>query len=131
MGITNTWDNEEKTIIHQAYEGVWSWAEFDAAQQESGVMLDSVDHKVGLIIDIEKSTIPEAKTALAKFSDIAAVPALTHPNAGLAVVAGASRLAATLIEAFGKFHKPAAERMAVVPTLEEAYEIIAEHRGMK
>ena len=131
MGITNTWDNEEKTIIHQAYVGTWSWDEFDAAQQESGAMLDSVDHRVDLIINIEKSTIPDVRTALTKFPDIANVPALTHPNAGLAVIAGARQLAATLIEAFGEFYKPAADKIEIAATLEEAHELIAEHRGMK
>jgi hypothetical protein len=125
MGIDIKWDNEEKTIILTTYSGLFTWDEFEAMSRETESLLESVDHEVDILAGLEDLVIP--KDALANFPKIAQAPYFTHPRVGLTVFFGASHFARTLLDLFGKVYNAAAS-MVTVPTLEEAYEVIAEHR---
>jgi hypothetical protein len=125
MSIDIEWDNEEKTIILTTYSGEFTWDEFEATSRETEAMLKGVDHEVDILANLEDLTIP--KDALANFPKIAQAPYFTHSHVGLMVFFGASHFAQTLIDLLGKVYSTATS-IVVVPTLEEAYEVIAEHR---
>jgi hypothetical protein len=125
MGIDIKWDNEEKTIILTTYSGEFTWDELEAMNRESEVMLDSVDHEVDILVNLKDLVLP--KNTLANFPKIAQAPSLTHSRVGLLVLFGASHFAQTLLDLLGKVYSTAAS-IVIVPTLEEAYEVIAEHR---
>jgi hypothetical protein len=125
MSIDIRWDNKEKTIIRHTYSGEFTWDEFAAMNRETEAMLDSVDHEVDILANLEDLVMP--KDALANFPKVARAPYFTHSRVGLVVFSGASHFAQTLIDLFGKVYGTAA-RVVTVPTLEEAYEAIAEHR---
>jgi hypothetical protein len=125
MGIEVKWDDEEKTIIRHTYSGQFTWDELEAVNHELKAMLDSVDHRVDFIGDIENVKIP--RDALSNYPKMASSPVFTHPNAGLAVMLGTSRFAETMLGLFGKvFYQTS--RIVTASTPEEAYEIIAAHR---
>jgi hypothetical protein len=50
MGIQVVWDDDAKTIIRYSFERSWTWAEFETAQREAHAKIDTVTHKVGVII---------------------------------------------------------------------------------
>ncbi len=125
MSIDVRWDNEEKTIIRHTYSGLYTWDEFEAMSRETEALLESVDHEVDILASLEDLVIP--KDALANFPKIAKAPYFTHSRVGLTVFFGASHFARTLLDLFSKVYN-AATSMVTVPTLEEAYEVIAEHR---
>lgn len=64
MGITAEWDNPEKTVILFTNAGNQTWEEFFAGVKKVNEMINSVDHKVDLIIDGRelKSIPPSAMT---------------------------------------------------------------------
>ena len=127
MGITAEWDNEEKTIIRHIYVGEITWDEFETvAHRHTTIMLDSVEHIVDIIADVEKVIPP--KGILAHFREIASSAPFTHPNAGLVVMVRAGSFVMTTINLFCKVYNQLGEKLVTVPTLEEAYAIIAEHR---
>ena len=126
MGITAEWINDEKTILHQFYAGEWTWDDYEASIRERTAMLDSVDHKVDVITDVSEMIVP--KDALANLSKITASSAFTHPNMGLLVIVGASRFVQIMSNIAVKFGGIKAGKIVVVPTLEEAYEVVKEQQ---
>jgi len=58
MGITVTWDDEQKTILRLAYCGPWTNEEFFDAGKQSIEMLQIVNHPVYVINDFSSSDLP-------------------------------------------------------------------------
>jgi hypothetical protein len=56
VGITVEWGNPEKTIIIITHTEPWTWNQFRAAGAEILVMLDSVQHCVCVIDNLENNT---------------------------------------------------------------------------
>jgi hypothetical protein len=125
MSLNVEWDDEEKTIILVTQSGGFAWDEWETVGRELEAMIDSVDHRVDVITDISDLVVP--KDTLANFPKAARMPSLTHPSVGLTVFSGGSRFVQTLANLFDKVYRPG-EKLVFVSTLEEAYEVIAEHR---
>jgi hypothetical protein len=51
MGIRIVWDDEAKTIIRYIFDAVWTWDDFFNAKAEAYALIDTVQHKVGIIMD--------------------------------------------------------------------------------
>lgn len=61
MAVRIFWDNPEKTILRQVYEGVFSLEDYYAAINESAALTDGVDHPVDVIVEFEAAhSTPEA-----------------------------------------------------------------------
>ena len=129
MSITNTWDDEAKTIIRIDYNEGWTWDDFEAAQIEVGEMLGSVEHEVDSVVMLNTGSTPQG--ILAKFSNVAASPVFTYPNSGVVVVTGARGFIGTLADLFLKIQSQTAGKITMASTLEEAYEVIAERRRVR
>ena len=55
MGIHVEWDNPEKTVIRQSFEGQWTGEEYLESVDEMAVLLKDVDYRVHLIGDMTDS----------------------------------------------------------------------------
>ena len=55
MGIHVAWDNPEKTVIRQSFEGHWTGEEYLESVDKIAVLLKEVDYRVHLIGDMTDS----------------------------------------------------------------------------
>jgi hypothetical protein len=51
MAIKVVWDNPQHTIVRYIYDEKWTWDEFFQAREEAVALIDTVDYKVGVIMD--------------------------------------------------------------------------------
>jgi hypothetical protein len=129
MNIKLVWDNEEKTILRYVYAKGWNWVDFREAVKEAGVMLDTVKHKVNIIMDFrEASMIPsgaitEAQRAFAN---------QRHPNINITVLVGSS-FVHRLAEVGSKLARTKAGNweLAFTNTLDQAYKLIKDNTDDK
>ena len=64
MGVNVLWDNEEKTIIRQDYQGPWTWNEFFQACAQSAGMMREVTHRVDLVADLKQGIMPRSGSSI-------------------------------------------------------------------
>ncbi|MEO8609041.1 MAG: hypothetical protein ABI690_14220 [Chloroflexota bacterium] len=125
MPISNSWDNDEKTIIRMDVSGIWTWDDLNRAFDESSAMLDSVNHTVYPIVDLSQSQnipanfIPNARSLMKK----------RHPRSGMAVFVGASALVISLWRMFARIYTIIAREQdfAFADTVDEARSILNQH----
>src|SRR5262249_16383022 len=125
MNIKVVWDNESKTTIRYIFTRGWTWVEFRDAASEAITMLDTVQHKVNVIMDVrDAGLIPQGafNNAQKIFGN------KRHPNINLTVLVGDSFLH-RLTEIVTKLYRPKAQQwdLAVVKTLEEAHKLLEEY----
>ncbi len=129
MGIRVIWDNEDRTILRYVYEGRWDQADFNKAYAEAKTMLDSVNHKVGIIIDVQKShLIPNG--IISRSRNLVTTPSL---NEGTNVIVGANGFIRSLVDTFTKIwrHGPLEHRQIIfASTLEEARKMLSARSGV-
>jgi len=101
MSITVVWDNPEQTILRYIYNGQWNLDNFYHALQESREMMDTVNHRVGLIIDVQNSKlVPNGVLSHGKN-----VSLRKHPNQGKSIIVGASGFVRTLFDVYKKVYR--------------------------
>jgi hypothetical protein len=126
MSVAVVWDDDEKSIIRFIFEGSWTLDELYTAFDEQSQMLDSVDHKVDVIVDFrESNAVPEH--LIGNFSRIFQSSGSSHPNTGMTVLVGVGGFAQILADLFSKFFA----RLPTTTTLEEAHTIIADERARR
>jgi hypothetical protein len=86
MNIAVIWDNDEKTIIRYIYEKNWTWADVNTALKDASALLDTVDHKVDIIMDFRQSTMMIPMGALSHAKRALSNP--RHDNIHLTVLVG-------------------------------------------
>lgn len=126
MAIQVVWDNPEKKIIRYIYDGRWTWEDLARAREIVHEMLDTVDYRVGIIVDVHKSTmLPNG--ALTRARQMARVTPKSHKNEGSTVIVGADTLIRSLFEMFRKIYSTLSGNIAVtfVSSLDEAREILS------
>jgi len=122
MGITVVWDNPEQTIVRYIYNGQWNLDNFYQALQESREMMDKVDHRVGLIIDVQNSKlVPNGVLSHGKN-----VALRKHSNQGLSVIVGASGFVRTLFDVYKKVYRTSFDESgyAFTATLDDARNLL-------
>ena len=122
MGITVVWDNPEQTILRYIYNGQWNLDNFYIALQESRDMMDTVNHRVGLIIDVQNSKlVPNGVLSHGKN-----VALRKHPNQGLSVIVGASGFVRTLFDVYKKVYRSSFDESgyAFTATLDDARNLL-------
>jgi len=108
MGITVIWDNPEQTIIRFIYDGAWNLDNFYHALQESRDLMDKVDHRVGLIIDVQNSKlVPNGVLSHGKN-----VSLRKHANQGKSIIVGASGFVRTLFDVYKKVYRSSFDETA-------------------
>ena len=128
MSISVVWDNPEHTIIRYIYNGQWSLDNFYQALNESHQMMDSVDYRVGLIIDMENSKlVPNGVLSHGKN-----VSMRKHPNQGKSIIVGAGGLVRTLFDVYRKVYRTTFDDTAYhfVTSLDEARSLLLQHQAV-
>jgi hypothetical protein len=124
MSITVVWDDEAKTAIRHIYQGRWDWSDFYKALQEANAMMDTVNYKVGLIIDVQASgLIPSGA-----ISRIGSLRGRAHRNSGMAALVGANMFVRMLYDIFQKAYRGMDANFVMVSSLNEAREVLARWR---
>jgi hypothetical protein len=120
MGITAVWDNDEKTIIRYIYDGSWTWDDFYTAFGQAYKMIDTVNHRVDIIVDVRMSSLLP-QNALSRGRQLSTS---THTNQGRTIVVGANALMRSVSNIFNKVYTKAADdlKISFVRTMEEAHD---------
>lgn len=125
MGIVVQWDNPEQTVIRFVYSGQWTFGDLFDVMQEARVLMDSVDHQVHGIIDMQDSKLmPNGVLSLGRN-----VTMRKHPNQGKSIIVGASGFARTLYDVYRKVYRTTFDESAYAfaSNLEEARQMLASH----
>jgi len=101
MSINVVWDNPEQSIVRFIYNGQWNLDDFYHALQESRDMMDTVNHRVGIIIDVQNSKlVPNGVLSHGKN-----VSLRKHPNQAKSIIVGASGFVRTLFDVYKKVYR--------------------------
>ncbi len=125
MGIIVDWDNPEKTVIRFVYSGQWTFGDLFDAMQASRELMDTVDHPVHGIIDMQESKLmPNGALSLGRN-----VTMRRHPNQGKSIIVGASGFARTLYDVYRKVYRTTFDEsaFAFASTLDEARQLLESH----
>ena len=117
------WDNEECTIIRLEVNPIWTIDDYLYGVQEVNALMDTVDYKVHVIIDMRKSTaIPSGF-----LSAMRSQKNRTHHNMGVTVIVGAGALITTMFTMINKILYPKnTGTNFMTSTLESARELLNE-----
>lgn len=100
MPIATSWENEDKTALCFAYIGVWEWSEVFEAIDTGNQMIDEVNHPVGIIFDMSKSTaMPKGVFAQGRQAD-----RKQHKLIKYKVTIGANRFVEILVSSYQKIY---------------------------
>jgi hypothetical protein len=66
MTIRVNWHNDSKTIIQFAQGAVWTWEEFDEAVDRTVALMNTVSHRVDVIVDMTANPMPPDMHALGR-----------------------------------------------------------------
>jgi hypothetical protein len=126
MGVSIEWDNEAKTAIRYNFEPFWTWQDFIEAARSDDALIDSVDHTVHLIFDVQHIEIVPANP----LQHLKALGGGIHPRLGLIIFVGNNAWAKMVLEIFYQVYGARAEGLTgihAVRTLDEARQIIADY----
>ncbi len=113
------WGNDERTIIHEIYEGVLTVEDYYQASEETNRLLDTVPHAVDVIADASRITLIKGNMLNAARQ----VSLKSRPNQRMVVVVKPDLMIEILISIITKLF-PGMD-IRTVKTLEEAYAFIA------
>lgn len=126
MGVWVTWDNPEKTILRYIYEETWTWDEWGTAVEDARTMMQSVDHKVFLIVDAACRDVP--KGALSRFRHATCVEA---GHVKMVLLVGNNAFLQTLFSIVRRLVQGCAMKLVTVATLDDAYQIIQQQQMLE
>lgn len=122
MPIVVQWDNPEKTILCQKFEGKWTGPEYYASLDEMSRLLKEVDHRVHLLGDMTHSVGIPALNLLAASGRV--VKMVEHQFSTITIVK-AHNYFQSLVNVVRRMSPALAERVYFVSTLEEAHKQLA------
>src|SRR5688572_13038796 len=122
MPIQLVWDNENKTTLRYIYTGKWTWDELHLSITEGQRLMQSVEYKVHLIIDLSDSRlIPSGSFT----SQIRGASSRMPDNTGLVVIVGNSLMLKVIQKVMSVIPGRESKKGFVLSTLEEARHLIA------
>lgn len=125
MNIRAAWDNEDNTILRYEFLKGWSWNDLYQAFEIGNSLLDSVEHRVDVIMDFTNASLFAPSGAINQAQHVANNP--RHPNIGLTVVVGSSFMSGMfkmINKLAGGSTTSSKWDVTFVNTLGEAYEAI-------
>lgn len=118
MPIKVDWYEEEKHNICYYISAIWTWDELIFAIDEVVILLDSVDYRVKLIIDItETRHFPTVQ--FPEMTQIARAPTMSHPNTAELLMVGENRYMKLMFRVFKRLFPDAASRYKLFANSEE------------
>lgn len=121
MGVNLVWEDDTKRVLRFNFEENWTWDEFFVAKKQAYIMIDSIDHKVGVIVDIstlaafQPNILANSRQALSN----------KHPNTFVVVIVVARSFARTMISLLYDIIRFSAIRVEIAASLDEARAIVA------
>ncbi len=125
MAIQVNWENDEKTVLLNIYEGAWTMDDFYLAVQQTNALLDSVSHRVNIIFDVAKSpNFPKGFMGAIRTQS-----QKPHANNGIMVIVGINAFVRVFYDMFTKVYTKQAVRQPtyMAANYEEAHAIFARH----
>lgn len=120
MPVHIAWEDERKRIIRYSPDESWTWDEFFAAKERANDLMDTVSHKLGVIIDapptavLPPNLLANARKALRN----------KHPNTVVIVIVAARPLIRTMIHTIRGIARLSSTRVELADNLDEARAII-------
>ena len=127
MTITAQWDNPEKTIVRQKFQGKWTGAEYSASIDEITNILKGIDYDVHWIGDMTDSVGIPVLNLLSVSGRV--VKLIDRPVATITVV-HAHNYFQSLVNVVRRMSPALAERVYFVKTLDEAYSRLTKQSDM-
>lgn len=121
MPIHIYWDNDEKTILMEKFDGQWTIEEYYQLIDEDAERLAQVPHVVHVVIDASTSSMPPKQI----FSGIQYALKKLPPNQGLTVFVKLNRAMEMFVEVAQQISPRFAGTYYAAATVEEARLIIA------
>lgn len=121
MSVSVSWGNPERTIILLTIDGRWGWEEVGDANNEINSMLQGVEYTVNIIVDARN-------TSLVPNDYVGNIRRLTvnpDPRVERVIVVGANRLSVSVFDILRSVYAHLVERIQFVPTINDAYAILA------
>jgi hypothetical protein len=118
------WEDDTKKVLIFTFEGYWLVPEFYDVFKQSNTLLDTVDYKVHMIIDIRESkSLPTGF-----FNAVRTVSKAEHPNAGKVAMVGMNTFTRAFILAVRQVLRKRSEDqwMQIVADYDEAHRLFAE-----
>jgi hypothetical protein len=122
MPISVQWDNPEKTVLCQKFEGKWTGPDYYASLDEMSRLLKEVDHRVHLLGDMSDSVGIPALNLLAASGRV--IKMVEHQFSSITIVK-AHNYFQSLVNVVRRMSPALAERVYFVSTLEEAHKQLA------
>jgi len=120
MGARSYWHDEQKTIIHQVYEGRCIAADFHTCINDAYRMVNTVNHSVDIIVDMTKATFIGTSFLSAQGNSEAKV----QHNQRMAVLVGAPAFIRALVNIGKKIAPKTTKNIHFTKTIEEALILI-------
>lgn len=124
MAITVNWEDDEKRIIRQTFEGAWSWQEFiDSCTNGNAALMKTVTHTVHIISDFTPSgPLPLGGGAISQSRNVMK----NYPeNWGIIVIVSGSMFVRSLVMAFRRaYPRGYGAKTFAASSLDEAHAII-------
>ncbi len=121
MSVSVTWDNDQQTILRFQFAECWEWNDFQAAIQDSQVLLATVGHIVDVIADFQDSRLVPTET----LARLAYVGGPSPINLGNIVVVGSQAFSMTTLSLFRTYYRSVAEAFEVTHSVERGRALLA------
>lgn len=122
MPIQLFWDNAEKTILMEKYEGRWTVEDYYRLVDKFSIKCAEVPHTAHLIADLGDSSMPPGQMLAGIQYAIKNYP----PNTGIMVYVGVNRVMTMFIELGRQFSPRFSQFVYTADTVEAARRLIAE-----
>jgi hypothetical protein len=122
MPIQLFWDNDDKTILIQQYEGRWTVEDYYGLVDDFSVKCAEVPHTVHVIANLIGSSMPPGQM----LSGIQYALKKYPPNTGVLVYVKMNRVMNMFLELARQLSPRFAQFVYAADTLEEARQLIAE-----
>ncbi len=126
MGVRVEWDNNEKTILKQIYEGKVTVEDFHIAINQCNQYLKTVEHQVSVIVDMSKARLASSNFLSARNH----VDSKSPQNTRMAVIVGAPTFLKALANISQKVLPRVMKDVHFVNNYEEAYAMIEKANGV-
>jgi hypothetical protein len=125
MPISVAWESEAKTTVLYTFVGSWTWREFDSAVMEAHSLIDSVNYRVNIVVDMRRSFVLPSGA----ISYIRRMPGRKHPRTRVTVMVGASNVIHAIYQMIVTLYPAIATNFLMVNSFEEAYEVFAQRES--
>jgi hypothetical protein len=125
MTVQIAWEDDSKRVLRFDLDENWTWDEFFAAKNESYDLINSVPHKVGVIVNISSRTALKPKL----LSNTRKALSDKHPNTFVVVIVVANSFTRTTIGLLYNSIRFSSMRVEIAASLDEAHVIIDQRLG--